>query len=74
MNGRFPLDLLDRLAVRDDRGGVSLTVPEAERLRAFLLGMNKLDVLLRAVDLNQLTGPGSDELRAFLKYPKGDRP
>lgn len=66
MNARFPLDLLDALATRDDAGKVVLTVPQAERLRTFLLNMNKLDVLLREVDLDQLTGPGSDELRAFL--------
>lgn len=74
MNASFPLDLLDALAVRNGAGKVELTVPQAERLRAFLLGMNKLDVLLRAIDLNRLAGPGSDELRTFLRYPKGAEP
>ena len=66
MNARFPLDLLDALATRDGAGKVVLTVPQAERLRAFLLGMNKLDLLLKQVDLYQLEGPGASELRAFL--------
>lgn len=74
MNTSFPLDLLDALATRDGAGKVILTVPQAERLRSFLLNMNKLDLLLRQVDLNQLTGPGSDELRVFLHRPKGTEP
>lgn len=70
MNARFPLDLLDALATRDGAGKVVLTVPQAERLRAFLLGMNKLDLLLKQVDLYQLEGPGASELRAFLEIPE----
>ncbi len=67
MNNAFPLDLLDALATRDGAGKVILTVPQAEHLRAFLLGMNKLDMLLKQVDLNQLMEPAANELRAFLK-------
>ena len=67
MNASFPLDLLDALATRNDAGKVELTVPQAERLRYFLLNMNKLDGLLKAVDLNQLTEPAANELRTFLR-------
>lgn len=67
MNTRFPLDLLDALATRDGAGKVVLTVPQAERLRSFLLNMNKLDVLLREVELEKLEGPKADELRTLLR-------
>lgn len=73
MNASFPIDLYDRLAPRG-RAVVEVSAADAERLQAFLVGMNKLDLLLREVDLDQLTGPGSDELRAFLRYPKGTEP
>lgn len=67
MNARFPLDLLDALATRDGAGKVILTVPQAERLRSFLLNMNKLDILLREVELEKLEGPKADELRTLLR-------
>ena len=67
MNARFPLDLLDALATRDGAGKVTLTVPQAERLRSFLLNMNKLDILLREVELEKLEGPKADELRTLLR-------
>lgn len=67
MNARFPLDLLDALATRDGAGKVILTVPQAERLRSFLLNMNKLDILLREVELEKLEGPKANELRTLLR-------
>ena len=66
MNNAFPLDLYDRLDPKG-RPAVAVSASDANRLRAFLVGMNKLDTLLRAVDLNQLTEPAANELRAFLK-------
>lgn len=53
MNSKFPLDLYDRL---DPARGepVCLQREDAERLRAFLRGMNSLDLLMREVPWERL--------------------
>ena len=53
MNNKFPLDLYDRLAPAGG-GPVCLQREDAERLRAFLRGMNALDTLMQEVPWGRL--------------------
>lgn len=70
MNASFPIELYDRLVPARPGESIILTADDAKRLREFLVGMNKLDLLLQEVELEKLEGPKADELRQLLRRTK----